>query len=134
MRTVVKERSLPHKPDRVWRALTQSHLVAEWLMPCDLVAEVGHRFELEAPWGKVLCQVLAVEPERMLSYSWAAQGLESVVTWTLTETASGTDLRLEQTGFGTEQEQAYRGATAGWTRFLGRLEAVIAELDGEARG
>ncbi|MEM5492610.1 SRPBCC domain-containing protein [Hoeflea sp. AS16] len=125
MRAVVKERQLDHPPEKVWRALTQKHLVGEWLMECDFEAEPGHEFELQASWGTVACMVLAVEPPKFLSYSWQAHGLDSVVTWTLTNTETGTHLRMEQTGFGMDQEQAYRGATAGWNNFLGRLEQVL---------
>lgn len=128
-RTVVKERVMRHAPGKVWRALTQKHLMEEWLMRSDFKPEIGHRFELEAEWGKVSCEVLAVEPLKTLSYSWAAHGLESVVTWTLTESATGTHLKMEQSGFGPGQDQAYHGASAGWTQFLDRLEEVIADLD-----
>ncbi|WP_417607275.1 SRPBCC family protein [Primorskyibacter flagellatus] len=128
-RTVVKERDLRHAPEKVWRALTQKHLIEEWLMESDFKAEVGHRFELDAEWGTIACKVLAVEPQKSLSYSWQAHGLESVVTWTLTETDTGTHLRMEQTGFTADQEQAYRGAISGWTRFLDKLEQVTAGLD-----
>lgn len=72
----------------------------------------------------------SLSPQTTLSYTWQGPGLESVVTWTLTETDDGTHLRMEQTGFGAEHEQAYRGATSGWTRFLDRFEQVVADLDG----
>ncbi|MGR3592547.1 MAG: SRPBCC family protein [Limimaricola soesokkakensis] len=130
-RTVMKERELRHAPEKVWRALTQKHLMEEWLMKSDFKPEVGHRFDLEADWGKVSCQVLAVESHKTLSYSWVAHGLESVVTWTLTETAIGTHLKMEQSGFGPGQDQAYHGATAGWEKFLDKLDEVIADLDEE---
>jgi uncharacterized protein YndB with AHSA1/START domain len=65
----------------------------------------------------------------MLSYSWAAYGLESLVTFTLTPTAAGTHLRLEQSGFGPDQNQAYQGAQFGWKKFLGALEEVVARPD-----
>lgn len=130
-RSVVKERALRHPPQKVWRALTQRHLVEDWLMKGDFKPEVGHRFEFEADWGKVSCQVLAVEPHKTLSYSWAAYGLESVVTWTLTETATGTHLKMEQSGFGPGQGQAFHGARAGWDQFLDNMETVLAGLADE---
>lgn len=132
-RTVTKERDLSHAPEKVWRALTQKHLMEEWLMKSDFKPEVGHRFDLEADWGKVSCEVLAVEPHKSLSYSWAAHGLESVVTWTLTETATGTHLKMEQSGFGPDQDQAFHGARAGWEQFLDKLEKVVAYLDDEGK-
>lgn len=131
MRTVVKERELRHATEKVWRALTQKHLMEEWLMKGDFKPEVGHRFDLQAEWGKVSCEILAVEPHKSLCYSWAAHGLESVVTWTLTETDSGTHLKMEQSGFVPGQEQAYHGARSGWEQFLDRLEEVIAGHDEE---
>lgn len=131
-RSVVVERELPHPPEKVWRALTQRHLVEEWLMKNDFEPLVGHRFNLRGEWGGVLdCEVLAVEPNRTLSYTWnfahddAAFNLESVVTFTLTPTAAGTQLRMEQVGFHADQKQAYGGARAGWTQFLARLEQVL---------
>jgi uncharacterized protein YndB with AHSA1/START domain len=127
--TVTVERELPHPPEKVWRALTQPHLIEAWLMKNDFKPVVGHRFALSADWGAVDCKVLAVEPSKALSYTWAAFGLESVVTWTLTPTATGTHLRMEQSGFGPDQKQAYHGARHGWQRFLAALDEVLARTD-----
>lgn len=135
-RTVVVERELPHPPEKVWRALTQPHLVEEWLMQGDVQAKVGHRFNLRGEWGGVLdCEVLDVEPHRTLSYSWnfvhddPAYDLRSVVTFTLTPTGTGTHLRMEQSGFRPAQKQAYGGAHAGWRKFLAKLEQLLARID-----
>jgi uncharacterized protein YndB with AHSA1/START domain len=128
-RAVVVEREIPHAPEKIWRALTQPHLIAEWLMKNDFMPVVGHRFDLRGDWGTVGCRVLTVEPNRMLSYTWAAMGLESVVTWTLTPTGSGTRLRMEQSGFRADQQQAYQGATYGWPRFFAKLEQVLVGTD-----
>lgn len=128
-RTVVVEREFAHPPEKLWRALTQPHLIADWLMNNDFRAEVDHRFQLRADWGAVECQVLEMEPNETLSYTWGGHGLESVVTWTLTPTGTGTHLRMEQTGFRKDQQQAYQGARMGWPRFLTRLDEVLAGLD-----
>ncbi len=128
-RSVVIEREVPHPPEKLWRALTEPQLIEEWLMKNDFEPVMDHRFTLRADWGAVDCRVLAVEPNRTLSYSWAAYGLESVVTWTLTPTRTGTHLRMEQSGFRRDQEQAYQGAKGGWQRFLAALEQVVARLD-----
>lgn len=128
IRTVVKLRELNHPPEKVWRALTSSHLIAEWLMETDFKPEVGHTFEFKADWGAISCEIREVVPQKTLSYSWSGHGLRSVVTWTLSESETGTTLRMEQTGFGPDQEQAYRGATSGWIRFLDRLEDVLASI------
>jgi uncharacterized protein YndB with AHSA1/START domain len=120
---------MPHPPEKIWRALTQPHLIEEWLMKNDFKPVVGHSFNLRADWGVVDCQVLAVEPNKTVSYTWGAYGLESVVTWTLTPTSTGTHLRMEQSGFRPDQQQAYQGAKGGWQQFVGGLERVAAGLD-----
>jgi uncharacterized protein YndB with AHSA1/START domain len=129
IRSVVIERDLPHPAEKIWRALTQDHLIEEWLMKNDFKPVVGHRFNLRADWGAVDCEVMAVELNKTLSYTWAAYGLESVVTWTLTPTSTGTHLRMEQSGFRPDQQQAYQGAQAGWQRFFAALEPVLARID-----
>jgi uncharacterized protein YndB with AHSA1/START domain len=129
-RAVVVEREIPHPPKKIWRALTQPHLIEAWLMKNDFMPVVGHRFDFRADWGSVGCQVLEVEPNRTLSYTWAAYGLESVVTWTLTPTRTGTHLRMEQSGFRPDQQQAYQGAKYGWQQFLAKLDEVLARDQG----
>jgi uncharacterized protein YndB with AHSA1/START domain len=139
-RTLVVEKEIPYAPEKVWRALTQSDLIAQWLMRNDFQPAVGHKFNFRmdpAPhWNGVTdCEVLIVEPFTRLSYTWnasgdeAATGLGTVVTWTLKPTERGVLLRMEQSGFraGTE-DRYYDGAQWGWTRFLGELERVVAGL------
>lgn len=128
--SVVVEREVPFAPEKIWRALTQPHLIEAWLMKNDFAPAVDHRFKLSADWGSVDCKVLALEPNRTLSYTWAAYGLESIVTWTLSPTSTGTHLRMEQSGFRPDQTQAYQGARMGWSRFIGALEQLVAGLDG----
>ena len=128
-RTVTVEREIAYPPAKIWRALTQPHLIEDWLMKNDFKPVVDHRFNLRGDWGAVDCQVLEVEPERTLSYTWAAMGLESVITWTLTPTAKGTLLRMEQAGFRPDQEQAYQGAKYGWQQLFGKLEQLLARAD-----
>lgn len=127
--SVVVEREVPFPPEKIWRALTQPHLIEEWLMKNDFKPDEGHRFNLSAGWGAVSCQVRTVEPNRTLSYTWETKDLESVVTWTLTPTGTGTRLRMEQTGFRPDQQPYYRGAMAGWQRFFAALEEVLARPD-----
>jgi uncharacterized protein YndB with AHSA1/START domain len=127
-RSVVVEREISWPPEKIWRALTQPHLIEEWLMKNDFKPVVGHRFDLSADWGKVDCEVREVEPHRTLSYSWDALGLETIVTWTLTPSGTGTHLRMEQVGFRPDQEQAYQGAQYGWPKFFAKLEQVLAGI------
>jgi len=128
-RTVTVERDFACPAEKLWRALTQPHLIAEWLMSSDFRPVMDHHFSFSAEWGSIACRVLEIEAHRTLSYTWEAHGLESLVTWTLTPTASGTRLRIEQTGFRPDQQQAYHGAKAGWPRFLARLDTLLARVD-----
>jgi uncharacterized protein YndB with AHSA1/START domain len=133
-RSVIVEREIPFPPEKIWRALTQPHLMEEWLMKSDFKPIEGHRFNLRRdpqPNVSVVvdCEVLAVEPNKTLSYTWAAYGLESVVTFTLTPTGTGTHLRMEQAGFRPDQQQAFQGAKAGWHQFFSALEKLLARAD-----
>jgi uncharacterized protein YndB with AHSA1/START domain len=128
-RSVVVEREISHPPEKIWRALTQPHLIEEWLMKNDFKPVVGHSFNLRADWGAVDCQVQTVEPNKTLSYTWAAYGLESVVIWTLTPAGTGTHLRMEQSGFRPDQQQAFHGARHGWQQFFASLEQVLARTE-----
>ena len=133
MRSVVVEREFPVPAEKIWRALTQPHLIEEWLMKNDFKPAVGHRFNLRGDWGAVDCEVRAAEPTKVLSYTWDAMGLKSVVTWTLTPTGSGTRLRMEQTGFRKDQPRYYHGAKGGWPRFLANLEQVLERVEEPCR-
>jgi uncharacterized protein YndB with AHSA1/START domain len=127
--TVIVEREIPFPPEKIWRALTQPHLIEEWLMKSDFKPVTDHRFSFRADWGSVDCQVLSIEDGKTLSYTWAAMGLDSIVTWTLTPTGSGTLLRMEQAGFRPDQKQAFHGARFGWQKFFASLEEVLARTD-----
>ncbi|RWP61378.1 SRPBCC domain-containing protein [Mesorhizobium sp.] len=128
-RAVIVEREVAFAPEKIWRALTQSHLIEEWLMKNDFKPDEGHRFNLSADWGTVDCQVQAVEPNKTLSYTWDTKDLRSVVTWTLTPTSTGTHLRMEQLGFRPDQQQYYQGAQHGWQRFFANLEQVLSRIE-----
>ena len=133
-RSVVVEREFSFPPEKIWRALTQPHLIEDWLMANDFQAVVGHRFNFRRnprPDFNVVvdCRVLVVEPAKTLSYTWAAFDLVSVVTWTLTPTGTGTHLRMEQSGFQPHQKQAYGGAMGGWRQAFAKLEQVLVQAN-----
>ena len=133
-RSLVIEREMPHPAEKIWRALTQGSLIAEWLMKNDFEPKVGHKFDFRSEpvkgWdGVINAEVLVLEPHSRLAYSWATMGSTSTVTWTLTPTQGGTHLRLEQTGFRSEQDAAYKGANYGWNMFIGKMEQVIGGLE-----
>ena len=133
-RSLVIEREMPHPAEKIWRALTQGSLIAEWLMKIDFEPKVGHKFDFRSEpvkgWdGVINAEVLVLEPHSRLAYSWATMGSTSTVTWTLTPTQGGTHLRMEQTGFRSEQDAAYKGANYGWNMFIGKMEQVIGGLE-----
>jgi uncharacterized protein YndB with AHSA1/START domain len=133
-RTLTIERELPHPQEKVWRALTQGQLIEEWLMKNDFLPVVGHRFQFRSTpvpnWNGIIDgEVLVVEPTSKLAFSWGTLGLESLVTWTLTPTDRGTFLRMEHSGFPSEESASYKGAKYGWTNFINNLERVIGRLD-----
>jgi uncharacterized protein YndB with AHSA1/START domain len=106
----------------------------EWLMKNDFQPIVGHRFSFRSTpvpnWDGIIdSEVLVVEPNSRLSYTWASLGLKSVVAWTLTPTEGGTHLRMEHSGFRSEEDAAYKGANYGWQKFIGNLERVVGGLD-----
>lgn len=126
------ERHLPHPPARVWRALTKSWLVEQWLMSNDMVPEVGRRFAFRAQGGLTRCEVLAVEEPHRLAWRWGdgskdGGALRTVVTWTLEPSGAGTLLRIEHAGFRAKDEAACEAMRAGWPRVLERLAEVVAE-------
>ena len=133
-RSVVIERVFAHPPEKLWRALTESPLMAQWLMKNDFEPAVGRKFQFRFDpmpnWDGVIdCEVLIVDPLKRLSYSWGSLGLGSVVLFTLTPAEGGTHVRMEQSGFRPDQEQAYKGAKYGWKSFFDGLERVVGGLE-----
>jgi len=130
------EFDLHHPPEKVWRALTDPALLAEWLLPVfDLKLETGAAFTFKTQpypgWdGVVNCRILEIEPHKKLSYAWVVgdMALDTVVTFTLTPTPSGSHLSLVQSGFKPEQKQNLGGARYGWKMMGGKLVDVLAKL------
>jgi uncharacterized protein YndB with AHSA1/START domain len=141
LRTITVDEFLPHPPARVWRALTEPALIEKWLMPGDFSPEVGHRFTFHTrpiPHanfdGTVHCEVLAIEPERLLKISWSGGRLDSTVTWRLVAEGTGTRLFLEHAGFDvTDEIQAfsYKTMGSGWGSTV--IPGLARLLDAEAR-
>jgi uncharacterized protein YndB with AHSA1/START domain len=128
------EFELPHAPEKVWRALTDPALLAEWLLPVvDLRLEPGAEFTFKTQpypgWdGVVNCRLVEIETHRKLSYAWTVPFLDTVVTFTLTPTATGTRLSLVQSGFKPEQKQSFGGARYGWRQMGGKLVELLARV------
>jgi uncharacterized protein YndB with AHSA1/START domain len=128
------EFDLHHSPEKVWRALTDPVLLAEWLLPVvDLELEPGVAFTFKREplpgWdGIVNCRILEVEAHRKLSYTWGVGDMDTVVTFTLAPTASGTRLLLVQSGFKPEQKRNFAGARYGWNMMGGKLVDLLARI------
>ena len=123
---------LQHSPEKVWRALTDPVLLGEWLLPVvGLELEPGAAFTFSAPpqpgWdGTVNCRFLEIEAQRKLSYTWVVGGIDTIVTFTITPTASGTRLSLVQSGFTPDQKKNFGGARYGWRMMGARLVDLLA--------
>ena len=137
--SLAMEYDMPFPPAKVWRALTEPALVSKWLMATDMEARVGHHFTFRSPpmpgWdGIVQSEMLELEPEKRLRYSWksgtGALAVDTIVTFTLTPTKDGgTKLGFEQTGFAADSPRAYNGAKYGWSKMAGeQLPQVLADL------
>ncbi len=130
------ELDLPHAPEKVWRALTEPKLLAQWLLPVlghelDLApdAEFTLKTEPHPGWdGTVSCRFLEIDAHKKLSYAWAVPFLDTVVTFTLTPTATGTRLSLVQSGFKPEQKQNFGGARYGWKMMGERLVELLSKM------
>lgn len=122
------ERSYPQPPAAVWRVLTTPELFARWWAKGDIQPRVGHRFELDmGRWGKQPCEVLAVEPERLLSIRFATGTLDTTITWQLSAAGNGTLLLFTHEGFDLDSplgRSALEGMKPGWPSLLARIEQV----------
>ncbi|GAA2209230.1 SRPBCC domain-containing protein [Nonomuraea monospora] len=138
LRAIRLDQFVAHPPAKVWRALTEPGLVARWLMPGDFKAEVGHRFTFTTQPRKqvgfdgiVYCEVLRVEPEKLLRISWSDGKVDWTVTWRLEPEGKGTRLFLDHEGFdpGDELQQLSRRIMGGgWPRMFGAIEQIAGEL------
>ena len=132
--TIAFEIDLHHPPEKVWRALTEPALLTEWLLPViDLQLEPGAAFAFKTQpypgWdGTVDCRFVEIEPNRKLSYTWSVPFLDTVVTFTLTPTASGTRLSIVQSGFKADQKRESGGARYGWKMMGGKLTDLLARI------
>lgn len=120
---------IKHPPAKVWKALTDPTLHARWWAAGDVKAVVGHRFTLDmGPWGQQPCEVIAVEPERLLKYSFAPGTLDTTIIWRLEPEGSGTRLHFEQSGFDLESplgRTAFDGMGKGWPKILERIGSAL---------
>lgn len=135
--SVRRELVFPQSREDVWRALTDSAALAEWMYPNDFEPRVGHRFTFRVPPnpqagfdGIVHCEVLECVPPSRLVYSWAGGPVvKTQVAYRLEPNGDGTRLVFEHSGFDLSQpwgEPSLKGAQAGWAIMLKALTRVVA--------
>jgi uncharacterized protein YndB with AHSA1/START domain len=139
-KSIQREVVFPQPRAQVWRAITDSATLAEWMFPNDFEPHVGHRFTFQVPPNPkvkfdgmvVRCEVLECEPPKRLVFSWSAGGLaDTQVSFRLEPDGDGTRLFFEHSGFDVTQpmgKQAFHGAEFGWTKMLGQLSAAVTGL------
>ncbi len=123
---IKKEKMLPHPPEKIWKALTETDALSSWLMVTDFKAEVGQPFNFKykdtvAATG----EVLEIVAPKKLVYSWKQVGIptQTTVTWLLEATEGGTILRLEHDGF--EDQAMLDMHNTGWIQCLDKLEKLL---------
>jgi len=120
---------IARSPAKVWRALTEPELLARWWAPGDIKPVVGHRFTLDmGTWGHQECEILQVEPEKLLRYTFAEGSLDTTITWRLEPEGVGTRLFLEHAGFNADSplgRAAIEGMGNGWPGLLRRIESTV---------
>ena len=139
-KTIQREILIPQPREQVWRGLTDSTALAEWMFPNDFEPRIGHHFTFQVPPNPkarfdglvVRCEVLECQPPSRLAFSWSAGGLvDTRVSFRLEPDGAGTRVLFEHSGFDVARprgEQAFRGAEHGWAKMLGQLPAVVAGL------
>ena len=139
-KSIQRELLIPQPREQVWRALTDSTALAEWMFPNDFAPRVGHHFTFQVPPNPkvgfngmvVSCEVLECEPPHRLVFSWSAGGVgDTRVSFRLEPDGDGTRVFFEHSGFDLSQpwgKQAFRGAELGWQKMFERLTSVVAGL------
>jgi uncharacterized protein YndB with AHSA1/START domain len=145
-KTIQREILIAQPREQVWRAITDSATLAEWMFPNDFEPRVGHRFTFRVPGNPkmnfegltVRCEVLECEPPSenargQLVFSWSAGGpVENTrVSFRLEPDGDGTRILFEHSGFDVSQpfgQQAFKGAEFGWAKMFKQLTAVVAGL------
>ena len=137
---IVVDEIFPHAPETIWRLLISAELIGRWFMkPTGFEPVAGARFTFSTTpagaWdGTIQCQVLDVIPNERLAYAWKGghadnvgygSPLDTVVTWTLAKSGTGTRVRLVHSGFVLpKNETAYKNMSNGWTKVVGTLSKL----------
>jgi uncharacterized protein YndB with AHSA1/START domain len=138
MRDIKIQRDLPYPIELVWSAISESGQLSQWLMENDFLPVIGHAFTFKtdpAPGfdGIVCCKVLELEPCKRLVMSWQGGPLDTILSFDLQETPTGTRLNLCHSGFegaGNLLPRFFLGL--GWSgKTLKQLNALLAQRSGK---
>jgi uncharacterized protein YndB with AHSA1/START domain len=128
--TIRRELTFPQSPETVWRALTDSAALAEWMYPNDFEPRVGRPCSfrvLPDPLGEfdgiIHCEVLTCVPPSELVFTWVGGAVNTRVSYRLEPNGTGTRMIFEHSGF--ELKQAFKGAGQGWNMMHGKLAKVL---------
>lgn len=135
MQTEIKNEWIyEQSPNEVWEYLTQSDLIALWLMPNNFKPILGHEFQFKTKPipsleldGIFHCKVLEIVPFQKLIYSWKGGSgngifsLDTVVEWTLQENGNGSKLLLKHSGFKEPNLAIFTGMTDGWEKNIQKM-------------
>ncbi len=149
-RDIVIDEVFPHRPEVVWRTLTNAELIGRWLMvPTGFEPTKGKPFTFQTTpagaWdGVIHCKVLEATPNERLVFAWTGghdanaqygSHLETVVAWTLTAVAGGTRLRLVHSGFRVPNNDfAFKRLSEGWPQVFRRIETIAGEQEAARAG
>lgn len=129
MREIRKEIVIDAPAARVWKHLTDSALLAGWLMSTDFKAEPGSAYRMDCGTeGEITGVVREAVPHQKLVYSWTSKhlGIETLVTFTLVEEKGRTRLTLVHTGWDALPPEGRSKADLfehGWGEHLASLQA-----------
>ena len=116
-----------HDQDAVWRMLTEPKSLAQWLAGGTIELRIGGavRIDFEDSGRKIDSTVLALEPRRLLEYSWSnGDEPKRPMRWELTPVKDGTRITLTVS---VPLDEDVAKACAG---FEGHLEMLATALEG----
>lgn len=82
---------------KVWSKVSTAEGIAQWFMPNDFKAEVGHEFHIQSPFGPSPCRVTEIDPPNGLSFNWDTEGW--TVSFRLKEREGKTEFTLIHGGW-----------------------------------
>jgi uncharacterized protein YndB with AHSA1/START domain len=124
------ERLIAHRPEELWKVLTEPARLARWLGEVEVDLRVGGAYVIRFRDSSVVMtgEITVLEPGRLIEYSWL-ENLDrprSLVRWEILPCAGGCTLRLTHRfppGCGLKDMTAFLG---GWHAFLDAIPRALA--------